>query len=212
MIAAPLARLQLAHQVEDLRLDGDVERGGRLVGDQQSRIAGQRHRDHHALAHAAGELVRIFVDAPLGRGDADAPQQLDGALARLRRRAAAMAQQHSMIWSPMVKLGLSDVIGSWKIIASRLPRRSRSVCVGSFSRSKPSKRIAPEISARCFGSSPMIASDVTLLPQPDSPTRPSVAPLRDAEIDAVDRVGACGRVAVEDDAQILDLDQRRLRS
>jgi len=25
----------------------------------------------------------------------------------------------------MVKLGLSEVIGSWKIIASRLPRRSR---------------------------------------------------------------------------------------
>ena len=27
--------LQLAHQIEDLRLQGDVERGGRLVGDQQ---------------------------------------------------------------------------------------------------------------------------------------------------------------------------------
>ena len=30
------ALLQLQHQVEDLRLDGDVERGGRLVGDQQA--------------------------------------------------------------------------------------------------------------------------------------------------------------------------------
>ena len=29
--------LQLAQQVEDLRLDGDVERGRRLVGDQQRR-------------------------------------------------------------------------------------------------------------------------------------------------------------------------------
>ena len=35
------ALLQLAEQVEDLRLDGDVERGGRLVGDQQLGIAGQ---------------------------------------------------------------------------------------------------------------------------------------------------------------------------
>ena len=33
--------LELQHQVEDLRLDGDVERGGRLVGDQHLRIAGR---------------------------------------------------------------------------------------------------------------------------------------------------------------------------
>jgi hypothetical protein len=31
--------LQLAHQLEDLRLDGDVERRGRLVGDQHLGIA-----------------------------------------------------------------------------------------------------------------------------------------------------------------------------
>ena len=37
MMAVPVWRLQLAHQVEDLRLDGDVERGGRLVGDQELR-------------------------------------------------------------------------------------------------------------------------------------------------------------------------------
>ena len=52
-------------QREDLRLDGDVERGGRLVGDQQPRPADQRHRDHHALAHPAGELERILRHAPL---------------------------------------------------------------------------------------------------------------------------------------------------
>ena len=44
---------QFAHQVEDLRLDGDVERGGRFVGDQHLRVARQRHGDHHALPHAA---------------------------------------------------------------------------------------------------------------------------------------------------------------
>ena len=54
--------LQVAHQVEDLRLHGDVQRGGRLVGDQQLGVAGQRHGDHRALAHAAGELVRVVVD------------------------------------------------------------------------------------------------------------------------------------------------------
>jgi hypothetical protein len=31
--------LQVAQEVEDLGLDGDVERGGRLIGDQQRRLA-----------------------------------------------------------------------------------------------------------------------------------------------------------------------------
>ena len=84
--------LQLAHQIEDLRLQGDVERGGRLVRDQEPGIAGQRHRDHDALAHAARQLVRIFVDAPLRRGDVHPAQQFDGAFAGLAPRSAAMAQ------------------------------------------------------------------------------------------------------------------------
>ena len=50
--------LEAHQQVEDLRLDGDVERGGRLVGDQELRVAGDGHGDHHALAHAARHLVR----------------------------------------------------------------------------------------------------------------------------------------------------------
>jgi len=44
---------ELAQEVEDLRLDRDIERGRRLVGDQQLRLTGQRHRDHCALAHSA---------------------------------------------------------------------------------------------------------------------------------------------------------------
>ena len=54
--------LQVADQVEDLRLDRHVERRRRLVRDQQLRVAGQRHRDHRPLPHAAGELVRVVVD------------------------------------------------------------------------------------------------------------------------------------------------------
>ena len=75
----PLALL-LLEQVEDLRLHGDVERGGRLVGEQQLRAARERDGDHHALAHAAGQLVRVLVEAPLGLGDADRLQQRDGGL------------------------------------------------------------------------------------------------------------------------------------
>ena len=69
--------LQAPHQVDDLRLHGDVERRRRLVRDQQLRIQRQRHRDHRPLPHAARELVRVVVDAALGPRDPDEPEQLD---------------------------------------------------------------------------------------------------------------------------------------
>ena len=50
---------QFREKVHDLRLHGDIERGGGLVGDEDARVLGERHGDHHALAHAAGELVGI---------------------------------------------------------------------------------------------------------------------------------------------------------
>ena len=55
--------VELAHQRDDLVLDSHVERGGRLVGDQQCRTVGDSHRDHCALAHAAGIFVRIAARA-----------------------------------------------------------------------------------------------------------------------------------------------------
>jgi hypothetical protein len=55
-------------ELEDLRLRGDVERGGGLVGDQQHRLEHQRHRDHDALALAARQLVRVAGDHALGVG------------------------------------------------------------------------------------------------------------------------------------------------
>ena len=87
------ARLQLFEQIEDLRLDGHVERGGRLVGDQHVRIVGERHRDHDALPLAAGELVRIGADAPFGVWNLHQPQQLDRFGARLGAAQAAMLDQ-----------------------------------------------------------------------------------------------------------------------
>ena len=53
------AGLELLQQLQDLRLHRDVERGGRLVGDQEIGLVGERQRDHDALALAARELVRV---------------------------------------------------------------------------------------------------------------------------------------------------------
>ena len=73
--------LQVQQQVEDLGLDGRVQRRGGLVRDDHLGAQRQRHRDHGALPHAAGELVRVLVDPLPGLGDADPGQQLDGPLA-----------------------------------------------------------------------------------------------------------------------------------
>ena len=73
---------QLAHQVQNLRLDRHVEGRGRFVGDEQLGLAGQRHRNHDALGHAAGNLVRVALEAALRVSDAHGAQQFD----RLRLR------------------------------------------------------------------------------------------------------------------------------
>src|SRR4029450_6298273 len=52
------ALVQIAQQVEILRLDREIEAGGRFVGDQQARLAGDADRADDALAHAARHLVR----------------------------------------------------------------------------------------------------------------------------------------------------------
>src|SRR5262249_48540332 len=74
------ALLEVGHETENLRLDGDVERGGRLICNQELGAAGQRNRDHYALAHAAGQLVRVFARAPTRLGDANEAEHLHHAL------------------------------------------------------------------------------------------------------------------------------------
>src|SRR5256886_33250 len=86
---APLARDALDER-DDLRLHGHVERGGRLVGDQQDRLRGERQRDDHALAHAAGELVRVMVEARLRSRDADFGEQRQCPLPQLLSRQPEM--------------------------------------------------------------------------------------------------------------------------
>ncbi len=75
----PGAKLQ--HQLEDLCLGGDIERGGRFVGDQHGRIKGKGGGDHHALALAAGKLVRIGMEDLLRIGELHFAEEVDDLLA-----------------------------------------------------------------------------------------------------------------------------------
>ena len=45
-------RLQVAYQVQNLGLDGHIQGRGGFVGNQDIGLAGQRHGNHDALAHA----------------------------------------------------------------------------------------------------------------------------------------------------------------
>ena len=209
MIAVPVVALQVAHQLEDLRLDGHVEGGGRFVGDQQARPADQRHRDHRPLAHAAGEPVRILVEAA-ARHPACAP----GAALRWPPRArrcgssAGGRARPRRSASPMVNAGLSDVIGSWKIIAIRLPRSSRSALVVQADQ-LPALQ-ADRACRRC-GRRRQQPHDrqrgdaLAAAGLADDRQRPAGL---DAEVDAVDR-REIAAVGGEDGAQAPHLQQRR---
>ena len=68
--------LQVFQEREDLRLHRDVERRRRLVGDEQVGAVCKRHGDHHPLALAAGELMRIGAEPAGGIAQPDLAEQL----------------------------------------------------------------------------------------------------------------------------------------
>jgi hypothetical protein len=133
--AKPL--LKLGEQRQDLRLHGDVERGRGLIRDQQLRVVGERHRDHRPLAHATRELVRVLVYTPLGVGDPDQLEQLEGAIAAHR-------------------------LGDVTVSTDRLHQLGAHLVEGVQRRQRVS---------------PIVVRDETVLPDPDSPTMPSVLPV-----------------------------------
>ena len=91
------ARHELVEDRQHLHLHGDVEGRGRLVGDQQVGLGGQHHRDHHALAHAARDLVRIDGVDPLRVADAHRLQHLQGPAAGLAAADAAACDAHGLV-------------------------------------------------------------------------------------------------------------------
>ncbi len=54
--------LQIAQQIDHLRLHRDVERGDRLVADDEARVQCERAGDADALALTAGKFVRVAVE------------------------------------------------------------------------------------------------------------------------------------------------------
>ena len=128
--AVPDSRHSFCISNKDLSLDRDVQRGGGLVGDDQIGLVQQRDRDGDALPHAAGELVRIRASAARpAKGCRPSPAHRGSARARRSRDISSCAVMASIICVSMRSTGFSVIIGSWKIIATRLPRKLRALLV-----------------------------------------------------------------------------------
>src|SRR5438876_295323 len=97
-----------------------------------------------------------------------------------RRETGRWSRTASAIWLPTVSTGLSDVIGSWKIMARPAPRTARMSRSGSVRRSRPSKETLPPTMRPGGGTRRMSERALTLFPQPDSPTSPRTRPASSA--------------------------------
>src|SRR5690606_11888904 len=80
--------------------------------------------------------------------------------------------------APMVNSGWRLVSGSWKMAPIRLPRIFSSSRSDRLSMRWPPRRISPSAIWPGGSISPSVARPVIDLPAPDSPTTPSISPLR----------------------------------
>ncbi|MNN83092.1 hypothetical protein D3C81_2001010 [compost metagenome] len=95
----------------------------------------------------------------------------------LSRRIPMWSISTSASCFSMVCSGLSDTIGSWKIIEIWLPRTLRSSASDACNSELPLNRISPPgYTTGGEGNSRSTERAVTLLPEPDSPTNASVSP------------------------------------
>ena len=74
--------LQITDQLQDLRLNGNVQRRCWLVTDQNFRMAGNRDSDNNSLSHTTGKFVRILRIAFFCIGNTDFFQHFDSGFFR----------------------------------------------------------------------------------------------------------------------------------
>src|SRR5436190_5168051 len=118
-------------------------------------------------------------NASIRRSGSGMPTSRSRSTARLRAARPDIpmcSRSTSSSCQPTVNTGFKEVIGSWKIIEMSAPRSLRSSPIGNPTRLRPPYSTSLDGSMIEFsgGSSPSIASDVTDLPEPDSPTSATV--------------------------------------
>ena len=152
--------------------------------------------------------MRIVVDPPLGPRDPDLLQRLERArLGFLLRDVLVEQDSLDDLGADLVhrvQRGHRILEDHRDVVAADLAQTRRRI---ACSRSSPRKSARPSLVADFLGFSPMIVRQVTLLPEPDSPTMPSVLPSLDRERDAVDRLHD-PVVRLEVGLEVVDLEER----
>ena len=169
---SPNSSLSSREQVEDLRLDRDVERRHRLVADDQLGLGDQRPGDADALRLPARELVRIAVDH-LGQ-QPDRLHHLDAPALR-RSSALELGHQRAQRIGDDLAHRHARIERGQRVLEDDL-QVARAACAsprrGSCVRSSPSHSTRPSSGvSSCRMQRPSVD-----LPQPLSPTMPSVSP------------------------------------
>ncbi len=90
----PHAFLQPTNELEHLLLHRHIQGRGRLVGNQQLRLIGQRHGNHHPLPLPSGELMRVGVQPLLRMGNLHLFKQLNHTTTGLHPAESLMQEQH----------------------------------------------------------------------------------------------------------------------
>ena len=168
------SRVAVVEQIEDLGLDGHVERGRRLVGDQQ--LGSQ--------ASAIAIITRCRMPPETGADSRRAalrrgirPRRAARRARDLRGPVAVVPRSVSVIYVPTVSVGLRSSSGPGR--SSRAHAADvLELPLGRGVRSRPPRATRRRRCRRQLGTRPMIESAVTDLPQPDSPTSAS-SPLLD---------------------------------
>jgi hypothetical protein len=116
-----------------------------------------------------------------------------GTLTSARSSRASAREAHiSMSWAPIRLVGFREVIGSWKT-APACERLASLLRSGDAATMSVPARLAHPLTAASAGSKPSAASPRTLLPDPDSPTRPYYLTGRDGQIHRAQGFHASGK-------------------
>ncbi len=111
----PSLRRRTFEELQDLGLDHHVEGRRRLVADDDRRVAGEGHRDHRPLAHAARQLVGIGA-AALARDARPARGGRPRASGRVFADTPSRCSIGSAIWSLTRWTGFRAFIAPWNTI------------------------------------------------------------------------------------------------
>ncbi len=178
--------LELAHEVQNLRLDRDVEGGGGLVGDQQGRAADQRHRQHGPLPQAARQFERIHLVGALRVLEADETEHvLDFVVLLALGHFAVQHQRLADLVADAVDRrerghrlleDHADAAAAQRPDLRPVPSQTRDVDRRLVAAGDPRTGSVRPRTRPLRGSRPITHWEMTVLPDPDSPTSATVFP------------------------------------